>query len=234
MKNLAGLMKQAGQMQQKMQEMQERLDGMVLEGSSGAGMVTVSLTGKGEMRGVRIDPKLVDPPDIEMLQDLIVAAHADARRKVETAAARGDAESCRRHEPARRHETAVLSFLGACHGWPGDRASHRIAGQTARAWPAQRQACHVAPAPRAADPHAATRRGHAGGGTGGAKLFAVRQSGQHRPVHHLRRPAAGPQPVVRGRRRGRSVGAGALRRASRPVPRAGRDARRWPAAVRTT
>lgn len=87
MKNLAGLMKQAGQMQQKMQEMQERLDGMVLEGSSGAGMVTVSLTGKGEMRGVRIDPKLVDPPDIEMLQDLIVAAHADARRKVETAAA---------------------------------------------------------------------------------------------------------------------------------------------------
>ncbi len=87
MKNLAGLMKQAGQMQQKMQEMQERLDGLVLEGSSGAGMVTVSLTGKGEMRGVRIDPKLVDPPDLEMLQDLIVAAHADARRKVEAAAA---------------------------------------------------------------------------------------------------------------------------------------------------
>jgi DNA-binding YbaB/EbfC family protein len=87
MKNLAGLMKQAGQMQQKMQEMQERLDGLVLEGSSGAGMVTVSLTGKGEMRGILIDPKLVDPADMEMLQDLIVAAHADARRKVEAAAA---------------------------------------------------------------------------------------------------------------------------------------------------
>jgi hypothetical protein len=87
MKNLAGLMKQAGQMQQKMQEMQERLDGLVLEGSSGAGMVTVSLTGKGEMRGVRIDLKLIDPADMEMLQDLIVAAHADARRKVDAAAA---------------------------------------------------------------------------------------------------------------------------------------------------
>ncbi len=87
MKNLAGLMKQAGQMQQKMQEMQERLEAMTLEGSAGAGMVTVTLNGKGDMRGVRIDPKLADPAETEMLQDLIVAAHADARRKLEALAA---------------------------------------------------------------------------------------------------------------------------------------------------
>jgi len=87
MKNLAGLMKQAGAMQKKMEEMQAALEGMVLKGSAGAGMVTVSLTGKGEMRAVRVDPKLADPAEMEMLQDLIVAAHADAKRKVEAVAA---------------------------------------------------------------------------------------------------------------------------------------------------
>jgi DNA-binding YbaB/EbfC family protein len=87
MKNLAGLMKQAGQMQQKMQEMQETLEAMSLQGSAGAGMVTVTLNGRGDMRALHLDPKLVDPAEIEMLQDLIVAAHADARRKLEAAAA---------------------------------------------------------------------------------------------------------------------------------------------------
>jgi DNA-binding YbaB/EbfC family protein len=87
MKNLAGLMKQAAQMQKQMEEMQARLEEMTVEGSSGAGMVSVTLNGKGEMRGVRIDPKLADPAEMEMLQDLIVAAHADARRKMEAMAA---------------------------------------------------------------------------------------------------------------------------------------------------
>ena len=84
MKNIAGLMKQASQMQQKMEDMQARLAEMTAEGSAGAGMVTVTLSGKNELRGVRIDPKLADPAEMEMLQDLLVAAHADARRKVET------------------------------------------------------------------------------------------------------------------------------------------------------
>ena len=87
MKNLAGLMKQAGQMQQKMQEMQERLEAMSHEGQSGAGMVRVTLNGRGDMRALRVDPKLAEPAEIEMLQDLVVAAHADARRKLEAAAA---------------------------------------------------------------------------------------------------------------------------------------------------
>jgi DNA-binding YbaB/EbfC family protein len=87
MKNIAGLMKQAAQMQQEMEELQTRLAELTLEGAAGAGMVTITLNGKGEMRGVRIDPKLIDPADVEMLQDLIVAAHADAKRKIEAMAA---------------------------------------------------------------------------------------------------------------------------------------------------
>jgi DNA-binding YbaB/EbfC family protein len=87
MKNLSGLMKQAAQMQKKMEEMQARLDGMEIEGESGAGMVRVILSGKGELKSVRIDPKLADPNEMEMLQDLLVAAHAEARRKMEAMAA---------------------------------------------------------------------------------------------------------------------------------------------------
>lgn len=87
MKNIAGLMKQAQQMQEKMQEMQSRLEIMELDGESGAGLVKVTLNGKGELRRIKIDPKLADPADTEMLEDLIVAAHRDAKSKLESAAA---------------------------------------------------------------------------------------------------------------------------------------------------
>ncbi|HTR17611.1 MAG TPA: YbaB/EbfC family nucleoid-associated protein [Acetobacteraceae bacterium] len=87
MKNLAGLMKQASQMQAKMQEMQAKLEILELEGVAGAGMVTVVLTGKGDLKSIRIDPKLADPAEMEMLEDLVVAAHADAKRKLEAKAA---------------------------------------------------------------------------------------------------------------------------------------------------
>jgi DNA-binding YbaB/EbfC family protein len=87
MKNLAGLMKQASQMQSKMQEMQAKLEAMEIEGVAGAGMVRVTMTGKSELKRVRIDPKLADPAEMEMLEDLLVAAHADARQKIEAAAA---------------------------------------------------------------------------------------------------------------------------------------------------
>ncbi len=83
MKNLAGLMKQATEMQSKMKEMQAKLEAMEIEGAAGAGMVRVTMSGKGDLRRVAVDPKLADPGEIEMLQDLIVAAHADARRKIE-------------------------------------------------------------------------------------------------------------------------------------------------------
>jgi nucleoid-associated protein EbfC len=87
MKNLSGLMKQAQQMQEKMQEMQSKLEGMEIAGVAGAGLVTMTLNGKGDLRRIKIDPKIVDPADTEMLEDLIVAAHTDAKRKIEAAAA---------------------------------------------------------------------------------------------------------------------------------------------------
>ena len=83
MKNLAGLMKQAGQMQAKMAEMQAKLEAMEIEGSSGAGMVRLTLSGKGDLKRVVLDPKLLDPAEAEMMQDLLIAAHADAKRKLE-------------------------------------------------------------------------------------------------------------------------------------------------------
>jgi len=87
MKNLAGLMKQASQMQAKMQEIQAALESAEVEGQAGAGMVTVVLSGKGDMKRVKIDPKLADPAEMEMLEDLLLAAHADARRKVDAMSA---------------------------------------------------------------------------------------------------------------------------------------------------
>lgn len=85
MKNLANMMKQAQQMQGKMQEMQAKLDAMVVEGQAGGGMVKITLSGKSDLRRVIIDPSLMD--DREVLEDLIVAAHADAKQKVEAAMA---------------------------------------------------------------------------------------------------------------------------------------------------
>ncbi|MGD0433099.1 MAG: YbaB/EbfC family nucleoid-associated protein [Acetobacteraceae bacterium] len=85
MKNLAGLMKQAQQMQSKMEEMQESLTRLEMTGEAGAGLVRLTMNGKGELRSLTIDPKVVDPADTEMLQDLIVAAHRAAKEKIEAA-----------------------------------------------------------------------------------------------------------------------------------------------------
>lgn len=83
MKNLGQMMKQAQQMQAKLGEMQSRLAELEVEGAAGGGMVKVTLTGKGDLRKVKIDPKAVDPADTEMLEDLLVAAFNDAKQKAE-------------------------------------------------------------------------------------------------------------------------------------------------------
>lgn len=84
MNNLSNLMKQAQEMQAKMQEMQEGLVNIEVMGTSGGGMVSVTLNGKGEMRKIDIDKSAFDPDDMEMLEDLIVAAFNDAKSNVET------------------------------------------------------------------------------------------------------------------------------------------------------
>ena len=83
MVDIMGLMKQAGQMQAKMQEMQDQLDSVEVQGTAGGGLVTVKLSAKGDMKGVKIDSSLLKPEEGEILEDLLVTAHADARRKAE-------------------------------------------------------------------------------------------------------------------------------------------------------
>jgi DNA-binding YbaB/EbfC family protein len=83
MKNMGQLMKQAQAMQQRMAEMQEKLEQVEISGSSGAGLVQITINGKGNMRALKIDPSLVDPQETEVLEDLIVAAFNDAKAKLE-------------------------------------------------------------------------------------------------------------------------------------------------------
>ena len=82
MKNLGQLMKQAQAMQTKMAEMQAQLEAVEMTGVAGGGMVRVTLNGKGDVRGVKIDKAVVDPAEVEVLEDLLVAAFNDARAKV--------------------------------------------------------------------------------------------------------------------------------------------------------
>lgn len=83
MRDLMGMMKQAQQLQERMQKLQEDLAAMEISGSSGGGMVTVMLNGKGELKRVKIDPSLMQPGEAEIVEDLIVAAATDAKAKVE-------------------------------------------------------------------------------------------------------------------------------------------------------
>jgi DNA-binding YbaB/EbfC family protein len=83
MKNLGNMLKEAQKMQAKMAEMQAKLADMELIGAAGGGMVKITVNGKGEMRKASIDPALANPAEIEILEDLIVAAFNDAKIKVE-------------------------------------------------------------------------------------------------------------------------------------------------------
>lgn len=83
MKDIMGLMKQAQAMQARMQEVQAEMEHTEVEGQAGGGLVRVTLTAKGAMRGVAIDASLMAPGEGEILEDLIVAAHEDARKKAE-------------------------------------------------------------------------------------------------------------------------------------------------------
>ena len=78
-----GLAKQATQLQAKMEALQAELDSIEVEGTAGGGLLTLKLSGKGEVRGAHIDESLLKPDQKDIVQDLIVAAHADARRKLE-------------------------------------------------------------------------------------------------------------------------------------------------------
>ncbi len=85
MKNFTQMMKQAQELQGRMQEMQAEMERMICEGRAGGGLVVVTLNGKGEIAGIKIDPSMLKPEEAEILEDLIAAAHGDAKGKVEEA-----------------------------------------------------------------------------------------------------------------------------------------------------
>jgi DNA-binding YbaB/EbfC family protein len=85
--DILGVMKKAQAMQAKLAETQEELARIEVEGQSGGGMVRITLSGKGEMKSIKLDPSLMKPEEVEMAEDLIVAAFNEARAKVERAAA---------------------------------------------------------------------------------------------------------------------------------------------------
>jgi DNA-binding YbaB/EbfC family protein len=84
MADFLGLMKQATEFKTKMEAMQAELEQLEVEGAAGGGLVAIKLSGKGDLRGAHIDDSLLKPEQREIVEDLIVAAHADARRKLET------------------------------------------------------------------------------------------------------------------------------------------------------
>ncbi len=84
MPDIMGLMKQASELQSKMSELQAELDRTEVDGAAGGGLVRLTMSAKGEVRSVRIDPSLLTPQEKEVVEDLMVAAHGDARRKAET------------------------------------------------------------------------------------------------------------------------------------------------------
>ncbi len=81
--NIQGLMKQAQMVQKKMQETQERLASEEREGTSGGGLVKVTLSGKGEMKKISIDPELINKDEIDVLEDMVLAAYNDAHQKID-------------------------------------------------------------------------------------------------------------------------------------------------------
>ncbi|MBP1851656.1 YbaB/EbfC family nucleoid-associated protein [Rhizobium halophytocola] len=83
MRDLMGMMGKVKEMQAKMEQMQTEIAALEVQGQSGGGLVVVTMTGKGDLRGVKIDPSLIKEDEAEILEDLIVAAHKDAKDKAE-------------------------------------------------------------------------------------------------------------------------------------------------------
>mgnify|MGYP000928633791 FL=1 len=83
MRDIMGMMGKVKEMQAKMEKMQAEIASLEVEGKSGGGLVTVTMTGKGDLKGLKIDPSLFKEEEVEILEDLIVAAHKDAKDKAE-------------------------------------------------------------------------------------------------------------------------------------------------------
>ncbi|MBB3946856.1 hypothetical protein GGQ73_002810 [Rhizobium skierniewicense] len=87
MRDIMGMMGKVKEMQAKMEKMQEEIAALEVEGTSGGGLVTVRMSGKGSLLGVKIDPSLLKEEEVEILEDLLVAAHNDAKQRAEAVTA---------------------------------------------------------------------------------------------------------------------------------------------------
>ena len=135
--NMQQLMKQAQQMQRDLAAAQDELAAAQVEGTAGGGLVTATVTGTGEVVGVTIDPSVVDPDDVETLEDLVVAAINDGTR--------GPA-SCRRRRWAR--SPAAWAPASACRAWAEKDVRRARPGSHRRARPAARRRSEERPAHR--------------------------------------------------------------------------------------
>lgn len=87
MRDMMGIMKKAKEMQEKMQQLQNEMENLEITGTAGGGLVSVTLNGKNTITAIKIDPSLIKPEEAEILEDLIMAAHNEAKAKIETAMA---------------------------------------------------------------------------------------------------------------------------------------------------
>ncbi|MCZ2203378.1 YbaB/EbfC family nucleoid-associated protein [Bartonella sp. A05] len=87
MRDMMGIMKKAKEMQEKMQKLQDEMANLQITGTAGGGLVNVTLNGKNAITAIKIDPSLFKPEEAEILEDLIMAAHNEAKAKIETAMA---------------------------------------------------------------------------------------------------------------------------------------------------
>ena len=139
MKNLGNMLKEAQKLQSRMAEMQQKLAETEMSGAAGGGMVTVTLNGKGEMRKIKIDPSLAVADEIEILEDLIVAACNDAKAKIEALHAGGDGQAHRRPAAAARDSSCPSDgrrsrssgWSGCWRACPGSASARH----SARRWP---------------------------------------------------------------------------------------------------
>ena len=123
--DMNAMIRQAQKMQESMTEKQAELDALEYDFSAGGGMVSVKINGKKEILNITIKPELVDPEDVETLQDVIVAAVNEAYKSVES-----------KNAAEMEKITGSLSLPGGSNGWPAD--SHRCPASGARArcgWP---------------------------------------------------------------------------------------------------